>query len=56
MSKSGDRDPIEIVTAITSTECKHVNNEENLVQWFVNRTHTCESLRLRDAGQKVSTN
>ncbi|XP_031623397.1 aspartate--tRNA ligase, mitochondrial isoform X2 [Contarinia nasturtii] len=44
----------EKLTAITSTECKHVNNAENLVQWFINRKHTCGSLRISDAGKKVS--
>lgn len=53
-SKNADKEPTEIVTAITSTECKHVNNDENLLPWFLNRTHTCDSLRLRDAGQKVN--
>lgn len=43
-----------IVTALTSTECKHVNNVENLVQWFINRKHTCGSLRLHDAGKVVT--
>lgn len=43
-----------IVTAITSTECKNVNNNENLVQWFIHRQHTCASLRLCDAGKIVS--
>lgn len=44
----------EIVTAITSTECKHVNNEEHLVQWFIHRKYTCGSLRHCDAGKIVS--
>lgn len=42
------------MTALTSTECKHVNNVDNLVQWFINRKHTCGSLRLHDAGQVVT--
>lgn len=42
------------MTAITSTECKHVNNADNLVQWFINRKHTCGSLRLCHAGKIVS--
>lgn len=42
------------MTAITSTECKHVKNAENLVNWFINRKHTCNSLRLSDAGKIVS--
>lgn len=50
---SRKNEPVEVVTAITSVECKHVSNDENLVKWFLNRTHTCESLRLRNAGQKV---
>lgn len=42
------------MTAITSTECKHVNNADHLVQWFINRKHTCGSLRLCDAGKIIS--
>ncbi|XP_055296387.1 aspartate--tRNA ligase, mitochondrial isoform X3 [Sitodiplosis mosellana] len=49
-----DKDSTGIVTAITSTECKHVNNVDNLVQWFLNRKHTCGSLRVSDAGKIVS--
>lgn len=44
----------EVVTALTSTECKHVKNVDNLVQWFINRKHTCGSLRVSDAGKVVS--
>lgn len=42
------------VTALTSIECKHVKNNENLVQWFINRKHTCGSLRIKDAGKNVA--
>lgn len=42
------------LTAITSIECKHVKNNENLVQWFMNRKHTCGSLRIQDAGKNVA--
>lgn len=42
------------VTALTSTECKRVKNNENLVQWFMHRKQTCGSLRVRDAGKVVS--
>lgn len=41
-------------TALTSVECKHVKNNENLVQWFMNRKHTCGSLRIKDAGKNVA--
>lgn len=55
MSKGGgDESPQKIETAITSTECKYVNNNDNLVQWFVNRKHTCDSLRRSDAGKQVT--
>lgn len=42
------------MTALTSTECKHVNNIDNLVQWFINREHTCGGLRVHDAGKIVT--
>lgn len=55
MSKGGgDMSPQKIETAITSTECKYVNNNDHLVQWFLNRTHTCDSLRRCDAGKQVT--
>lgn len=41
-------------TALTSIECKHVKNNENLVQWFMNRKYTCGSLRIKDAGKNVA--
>lgn len=43
-----------IITAITSSECKYVNNKENLVQRFMNRKHTCGSLRRSDAGKNIT--
>lgn len=52
--ESCDKVQNEVVTALTSTECKHVNNVDNLVQWFLNRKHTCGSLRVSDAGKVVS--
>lgn len=55
MSKGGsDESAANIVTAITSSECKFVNNNDTLVQWFVNRKHTCDSLRRNDAGKHVT--
>lgn len=42
-----------IVTALTSTECKFVNNNPNLVQWFIERKHTCGSLRVSEAGKQI---
>lgn len=42
------------VTALTSIECKHVKNNENLVQWFMHRKYTCGSLRIKDAGKNVA--
>lgn len=42
-----------IMTALTSLECKHVNNTDNLIQWFIHRKHTCGSLRMHHAGQMV---
>lgn len=54
-SKGGSDDNMQnIVTAITSSECKFVNNNDTLVQWFVNREHTCDSLRRNDAGKHVT--
>lgn len=55
MSKGGsDESAANIVTAITSSECKFVNNNDTLVQWFVDRKHTCDSLRRNDAGKHVT--
>lgn len=41
-------------TALTTTEFRHANNNDNLLQWFINRKHTCNSLRLENAGKIVS--
>lgn len=41
-------------TALTSIECKHVKNNENLVQWLMNRKYNCGSLRIKDAGKNVA--
>lgn len=54
MTSLSNNGGVEENTAITSIECKRVKNNENLVQWFMNRKHTCGSLRICDAGKNVS--